>query len=257
MQPACPPHRDDGRIRRLGGSVACGLCAAFLAVTFAASACAQPNGSHALVARSRTVSVAVVGDSIANELGRGLQALFSNRGTIRIVKQTQFATGLVRTDEYDWDGTMRRFLARHRPDVIVVNIGGNDRQPIRHGGRTLDRFTRAWFREYERRVARFMDVLKRSRARVYWVGLPIVRSDRMTRDYRAMNRIYQRQAARHRITYVSIWRTFADSRGRYTPFGGRSLRGQTRRLRNEDGMHFTADGRLRLAAHVARAMRLH
>ena len=250
------PSHDDRWISCIRGRTALGLCLAFAAAIHAASASAQPNNSHTLVARSRTASIAVVGDSIANELGRGLQALFSNRRTIRVVKETQFATGLVRTDEYDWDGTMRRFLARHRPDVIVVNIGGNDRQPIRYGGRTLDRFTRAWYREYERRVSRFMNILKRSRAKVYWVGLPIVRSNRMTRDYWTMNRIYRRQAARHHFTYVSIWRTFAGSGGGYTPYG-RSLRGKTRRLRNEDGMHFTADGRLRLAAHVARAMRLH
>jgi hypothetical protein len=138
-------------------------------------------------------------------------------------------------------------------DAIVVLIGGNDAQAIRVNGRSLERFSKPWLAEYQHRVADFMKILRRAKAKVYWVGLPVVRSDVMSDHFRTMNTIFQRQAARHRITYVSIWKDFADSGGEYTSFG-RSVGGVKRQLRKNDGMHFTEDGTLRLAARVARAI---
>jgi hypothetical protein len=98
----------------------------------------------------------------------------------------------------------------------------------------------------------FMDNIKREHARVYWVGLPPVRSDSLTHAYRIMNGIYRREAARHRFEYVDIWDELTTSSGAYSSFG-KSLKGVKRRIRMEDGQHFTEVGRLVFAADVARA----
>ena len=140
---------------------------------------------------ARPVIVAVIGDSIATELGRGMQKLFAHDRHVRVIKRTKFSTGLVRTDYFNWNRAAARFLARHRVDKIVVVMGGNDRQSVNVGHRRLERFSRAWRRDYRRRVAHFMRILKRAHAKVYWVGLPQVASREMTRDYRILNSIYQ------------------------------------------------------------------
>ncbi len=212
-------------------------------------ACAFPATSFA-----RPVTVAVVGDSIANELGRGMQALYARSRHVHVIKRTKFSTGLVRTDYFNWNAALRQFLRRHRADKIVVVMGGNDRQNIVAGRRKLHRFSRAWRRNYERRVARFMQILKRARARVYWVGLPQVASGQMTHDYRILNSIYRREARRHGFTYVSIWRTLAGSKGGYSSYA--SVGGRRARVRKQDGLHFTDIGSRVLAAHVARVMGL-
>ena len=98
-----------------------------------------------------------------------------------------------------------------------------------------------------------MTLLKRSGAKVYWVGLPQARSRRMTRDYWALNQIYRREAERHGFIYVSIWDKYSDARGGYTDYG-RGVNGREQRLRKRDGIHFTDAGKLRLAADVADAM---
>jgi hypothetical protein len=239
-------------------SLSIGACAGIAGLMLAASLCAsaQAGPNRALVAKSGSQSIAVVGDSLANDLGRGMEDLFRGKRNVRVVKQTRFATGLMRTDYYDWNGKLSGFLRHHNPDAIVVLIGGNDSQSIRVGGRRLDRFTKPWLVEYRKRVAHFMRILKREKARVYWVGLPVVRSDFMSRNYRIMNRIFRTEARRHGIRYVSTWEAFSAKGGEYTSFG-RSVRGVKRQLRKEDGMHFTDAGTLRLATHVAKAIGVH
>lgn len=231
------------------------IVAAALAFSIAQAATAMAGETVSLSARSRPISVAVIGDSVANDLGRGMEALFGNKPHMRIVKETKFATGLVRTDYFDWNDTVRDFLRHNRPDAIVVVIGGNDKQPIRIGGERLDPLTRPWLAEYEKRVAHFMDNFRRSRAKVFWVGLPEVRLETLNENYRAMNAIYKREAARHRFKYISIWEKFRTKDGAYSSFG-QSLEGVTRRIRKDDGMHFTEAGRLLFAAYVAKAIGL-
>lgn len=203
---------------------------------------------------ARPVTVAVVGDSIANELGRGMQALFKNSRDVRVTKRTKFSTGLVRTDYFNWNAALRRYLRGHRADKIVVVMGGNDRQSVNVGHRRLQRFSRAWRRDYQKRVARFMNILKRARAKVYWVGLPQVASRQMTRDYGILNSIYRREAKRHGFKYVSIWRTLTNSKGAYTSYG--DVGGRRVRVRKKDGLHFTPAGSRLLASHVAREIGL-
>ncbi len=203
---------------------------------------------------ARPVTVAVIGDSIANELGRGMQALFAGNRHVRVIKRTKFSTGLVRTDYFNWNAALRQFLRHHRADKIVVVMGGNDRQNIMAGHRKLHRFSRAWRRNYERRTAHFMKILKGSHAKVYWVGLPQVASRQMSHDYRILNSIYRREAKRHGFTYVNIWHTFTNSKGAYTSFA--SVGKRRARVRKKDGLHFTDLGSRALAAHVAHVMRL-
>jgi hypothetical protein len=215
----------------------------------------QAQGS-ALSARRQPLTVAIVGDSMANDLGNGMEDLFARYSNMQVVKKTRFATGLVRTDYYNWNAEIREFLAAHDPDVILVLIGGNDRQPIRlDDERRLDPLTRPWMTEYQKRVSHFMRNIRRERARTFWIGLPAVRSDSLTQAYQAMNKVYRYEARRNGFKYVSIWNEFLSPSGDYTSFG-QSVEGVKRRLRQEDGMHFNETGRLSLAAYVAQAIGL-
>jgi hypothetical protein len=236
------------RSRKAGAVAALALAAVVTTNATAAASIMQST-------RTKPISVAIVGDSLANDLGRGMEALFAGKPGIRVIKQTRFATGLVRTDYFDWNRSLRGFLHSENPDVIVVVIGGNDRQPIRLEDRRLDPLTKPWLTEYDRRVAHFMNTLKRERTKVYWIALPVVRSESLSDAYQAMNQIYRRQATRHGFQYLNVSSKFQTQDGAYSSFG-RSLEGVKRKLRKDDGMHFTDAGGLLLAAHVARAIGL-
>lgn len=217
----------------------------------------EPGGARRTIApllnAPKPLRIGVVGDSLAGDLARGLRKLVAGKHRHTVVKFTKPATGLMRDDVYDWAAALRAFLGKTKLDIVAVIIGGNDRQSIWKNGDRLDHGSPAWRAEYEHRIARFMAALAKSGARVYWVGLPAVRSDEMSRDYRRINAIQRAQARRHGFTFVDLREAFADANGRYTSFG-RNIGGVKRRLRKNDGMHFTIDGELLLAHVVARAI---
>jgi hypothetical protein len=217
----------------------------------------EPDGARrdiaALLQSTKPLRIGIVGDSIAGDLERGMQKLLAGRDNLKIFKLTKPATGLMRDDVYDWDRALADFLRKTRLDAVAVMIGGNDRQSVWMDGRRLSHGSPEWQAEYERRVARFMDILATEKAKVYWIGLPVVRSESMSRDYRSLNRIFRAEAGRHRFGYIGTWEAFADARGRYQSFGP-DIEGVKRRLRKNDGMHFTSAGELRLASLLARAI---
>jgi len=209
---------------------------------------------HAAPVSARPVSVAVVGDSLANDLANGMEDNFSGK-PVQVIKLTQFATGLVRTDYFNWNGTVRNALRHGDANIVVVVLGGNDNQPIRIDGRRLDPLTREWRAEYSRRVGHFMDTMRKSRGKLYWIGLPDVRSDKLGHAYRAMNAIYRREAGKRGMKYVEIWGKFHGRDSAYSSFG-MSLEGVRRQIRKDDGMHFTEDGRRVFADYVSRVIGL-
>ena len=146
-------------------------------------ATAAPARSDLLSARTHPITIAVLGDSVAHDLGRGMQDLFAENGRVRVVRQTKFATGLVRTDYYNWNKVARDFLRSHKPNVVFIVMGGNDHQTIRRRGKRYDPDTKAWRGEYARLVSHFMNNFSRShtKARIYWVSLPPVRSSQAQR----------------------------------------------------------------------------
>ena len=231
---------------------------AFLSLTPVQSGHARElDNAHAetiaLLQSSQQLRIGVVGDSMAGDLGDGMQKLLRERDKLKVVTFAKPATGLMRDDVYNWQRALKDFIRKTNLNAIVIMIGGNDRQSIWLNGRRLPRGSKMWLAEYERRVARFMTLLAEADAKVYWVGLPVVRSAWMSRDYQGLNKIFQSQARKYGFTYVSTWETFLDESGGYTSFG-RNLDGVKRRLRKEDGMHFTKDGQLRLADTVARTI---
>ena len=232
-------------LRRAGLSILALVALCFLAA---------PAKAHSttLSARTHVARIAVLGDSVAHDLGRGMEDLFARNKRVQVIRQTKFATGLVRTDYYNWNKVARDFMRRHKPDVVFVVIGGNDHQTIRRHGKRYDPGTKAWRAEYSRLVSHFMNNFAHSHARVYFVSLPPVRSSKLSAAYRKINAIYRHQAKRHGFHYISIWHRFLTKSGAYSSFGD-NLNGVKRRLRMDDGEHFTGDGRLLFAHDVARA----
>lgn len=201
--------------------------------------------------RTSKKRVAIIGDSLALDLWFGLSRRYRKNKNVEFLRFTKSATGLVRDDVYDWNQKLSTFIRSKSFDVAVVVMGGNDRQPIRVDGRRLKRRSKAWLKEYRARVDHLTKTLKSETRIIYWVGLPIVQSPGMARDFGQFNMIYASSAMAHRINYINIWPLFRDKNGAFTSFGP-DTRGAKRRLRNDDGLHFTVAGQDRLAQVVAK-----
>jgi hypothetical protein len=82
-----------------------------------------------------TTSVLVIGDSMADWLGYGLDELYADQPEIGVDRKIRAASGLVRYDSksetLDWSQAIKDALANEKPNAIVVMLGLNDRIPLR------------------------------------------------------------------------------------------------------------------------------
>lgn len=195
-------------------------------------------------AQAGSKRLAVVGDSLATGFYYGLRDAAAQRKFGRLLRLTKGATGLAPVRAYDWIAAARRLKKKHNPGLIVVCLGGNDRQDMFVDGRRLKRFTKRWWAEYRRRVDKFMRILAAGGARVYWVGLPTVRGKRMSRDYARLNAVYEDLAEARGITFID---TYA-----FSALGAGAL--SKRPLRDDDGVHFSAYGNMAVGRVILRAI---
>ena len=108
-----------------------------------------------------------------------------------------------------------------------------------------------WTELYIKRIDETIAALKSKNVPVFWVGLPPVRSTKMSADLSYLNDLYRSRAEKAGITYIDTWDGFVDEQGRFV-MQGPDFEGQNRRLRSGDGIHFTEAGARKLAHYVER-----
>jgi hypothetical protein len=201
----------------------------------------------------------VGGDFMAQVFGESLLAAAETTGMIDSVLHYESASGLTRSDYYDWPDALGRDLDDHDAEVVVVMLGANDGQGIMLADGTpvpaVD--DPRWAPEYRRRVGALMDQLRASGRLVVWVGQPPMRNTDFAASMAVVNQAYADEAAsRPWVTYVDARAVLGGPGGTYAenlpagPDGG----GTPVDVRQPDGIHLTPAGGERLAAEVMAAI---
>ncbi|WP_052341819.1 SGNH/GDSL hydrolase family protein [Salinarimonas rosea] len=197
-----------------------------------------------------THRVVVFGDSLATNLGEGLADVLSDKPNVVVETRAQGSSGLVRDDFHDWRAEIDHFLTGEDAfDIGVVLVGLNDRQDIAGPEGRLERLGPEWKDAYARRVDTILAKFRAAGVPLVWVGLPPMRSSRLSTDLLAINEIVRGRVTRGGGIWVDTWQGFVDDDNRYSD-NGPTLEGQIARLRAGDGIHFTPAGG-RKAAHFA------
>src|SRR3984893_16816753 len=194
--------------------------------------------------------VAVLGDSLAQMLAQGLSDAFESRPEVAILRKAKEDSGLVRNDFFDWSQATGDLLGSgEKIDFAVMLIGSNARQPLRDANGSYEPRSPEWQAAYTQRIETIAATLRNKKIPLVWVGLPILRSERLSTDALAFNEFYRTYAEKSGATYIDIWEAFADEAGKYRAIGP-DINGQTMRLRAADGVHFTKAGARKLAHFV-------
>jgi len=211
---------------------------------------AQPKATVA-----PTAFVKVLGDTFAEMLADGLVQQFADRPDIGISTLTKASSGLVRSDFFDWGKAATDLAAgSEKLDAVVIMLGSNDRQQIREGEAVYELRSQEWRAAYTRRIDAFLAPLKARGTKVFWVGLPPMKNERVTADVVWFNEIFRDRAEQAGATYVDIWDGFVDANGAYSS-AGPDLNGRVTKLRSGDGVHFTKSGSQLAAHYVERDLR--
>jgi uncharacterized protein len=202
-----------------------------------------------------TYFVAVLGDSLGQMLAQGLSEAFENRPEVAILRKAKENSGLVRDDFFDWTKATQDLLASgEKIDFAVMLIGSNDRQSLRDANGSYEPRSPEWQAAYTQRIETIAAMFRDKKIPLVWVGLPILRSERLSGDALAFNEFYRAYSGKSGATYIDIWEAFADEAGQYSAYGP-DINGQTMRLRAADGIHFTKAGARKLAHFVEPAIR--
>jgi hypothetical protein len=174
---------------------------------------------------------------------------------VAISRKSRESSGLVRDDFYDWPKAVHDLLASgEKINMAVILIGSNDHQPLRLGNATYEPGSPKWIEIYTARIAEISRAFHDKNIPLVWVGLPVVKSDRLSSDFLTFNDFYREQAEKAGAAYVDIWEAFEDDHGQYDPFGP-DVNGQTVRIRTAEGVNFTKAGARKLAHFVEAEIR--
>jgi uncharacterized protein len=199
--------------------------------------------------------VATMGDTFALLLANGLEETFADNPEIGVVKKAKESSGLVRDDFYDWAQAAREVAGgTPKPDVAVIMLGSNDRQPLRDGDKSVEPFSPRWRELYTARVDALLATFRDKKIPVVWVGLPVMKNESFSADMAKLNEIYREEVSKAGGVYVDMWEALADEKGQFSAFGP-DINGQIVKLRTADGVHLTEAGALSVAHFVATEIR--
>lgn len=199
-------------------------------------------------------TIAVFGDSMADGIWTALYRALQRDERFSVIGHARASTGIARPDYYDWQVELEQFLTEEPIDAAVFSIGLNDMQSavLREGGHHNFR-TPEWDQTYQERVARLMETLRQHGVPTFWIGLPIMRSGNYSGNIAHLNGFFEALSPQYGATYIPLWDLTTSETGEYTSHLPDET-GRTRRMRNDDGIHFTTRGYELLGREVLAAM---
>jgi hypothetical protein len=205
-------------------------------------------------AAERSHTVLLLGDSlIATGFGEYLQAMLESHPHIRTARRARSSTGLARPDFFDWMAVGRQEVERHKPDVVVVILGGNDGQSLQDGkgGKPIHWGRPEWEQAYRERLEAFVQVLSAPGRKIVWLELPATGLKRFEQKL-GLIRGLQREVitARQDALHLDTRPFFTDAKGRALVQARVDGYRKPMRLRMEDGVHFTVAGGRYFASKV-------
>jgi uncharacterized protein len=194
--------------------------------------------------------LAVLGDSLADNLAGALERAHAEDPNIVIVGHSAGSSGFVRDDYFDWNARLSELIDKNDFDIAVVIIGINDRQPIGEDVPLSD----PWKAEYSTRLERFLGQMRVAGKAVIWVGLPPMAKSSYSLAMTQISSLQRLAAFSAGAEFVDIYERFVDEEGNYSSYGP-DLNGQDVQVRRSDGIHFTAAGADKLAYYVNQSLK--
>ena len=208
-----------------------------------------------VIEKSETAStILVAGDFMAGSLAKGLSRAYADNSDIVVVNISKGLSGFVRNDVKDWPADIAKHVEELKPIAIVFLNGMNDRQQMKLATGRVPKLSEAWLAEYNIRTKSLATNIRGKKIPLVWMGLPPVRSGKMSTDYRIFNDIYKSQAEAVGGTYVDIWDGFTNEEGQFVS-AGPDINGQIKRLRASDGINMNNTGKRKLAFYAKKALR--
>ncbi|MDO9355054.1 MAG: hypothetical protein Q7T55_15250 [Solirubrobacteraceae bacterium] len=212
-----------------------------------------PRLQQSLTARraGQRFRLLATGDSMIQIVDGFLKQRLSGRGG-RVTSDAHISTGISKPAMLNWPAHAKASSGSVKPDVTVVILGANDGFNFGSVGCCGD----AWSAAYAKRAEGMMrSYLRGGKGRVIWMLLPTPRGNTFANVFRGVNQALVSAASKFRDDQV----TLLDLRKTFTPGGSYrgSIRwnGQTKQVRQPDGVHLNTAGASIAAELILRQLR--
>jgi hypothetical protein len=205
---------------------------------------AQPTLSHPLVMLD-------IGDSIGEDLGYGLAAVFGGDPYVDLIQKGQVDTGLSRPSYFNWPAALEADLKQYRPGVVIIMMGANDDSALElANGGSVAVGTPQWDAQYRHRILLLLAEAVSTGAHVLWVGLPPVQNSAVTPAFaQHVNALAQQLAnSTPGASYVPSWSLLAGPNGQFVQY--KQVDGSIQQIRYSDGVHLAPAGWDLLASYL-------
>ena len=210
---------------------------------------ASPAKRSPLVLSPRRCRVLEIGDSLGNDLGWGLRRQLSGYRWLTLLQEDKSSSGLSTPWFYNWPAHLNTLMHRYHPNVVIVDLGGNDQQSFFSHGVLKSEGSAPWRAAYVNDVRQILDVARAGGAQVLWVGLPVMQPSFYSQGAALLNSLYVRAITGEAgAAYLPTWRLFATPNGSFQ--SSARVNGVSVALRAGDGVHFSEVGENVLSTYV-------
>ena len=189
------------------------------------------------------------GDSQMRSIAAGMTRALGSDTSIAVRELSVPSSGFLRSDYYNWPQKLEAVFAGQKDgerfDAAVIFLGMNDYQDMwTTGGIILTAGSPEWEEVYRKMVKVHLDTALASVPRLYWLGLPVVRSAAYNEKMQYLNAVHDSVAEEYdskklvRISLKSLVEQYGTGYiGAIKPKGSAWIS-----LMQSDGIHYTIEG---------------
>ena len=202
--------------------------------------------------RGDTLDILVIGDSLANSVGKKLEPLVNSYPDMTCRVEGVISSNLIRLDYYDWLTEGPRFAGEVRPDCILIFLGANTMQSFYLDGVYAPLFSETWQKIYKERAGQLLEELKTLDTDVYWMVLPPMQKESYNKNITHLNGIIDGVCLSEGVKRFSYSSLLTDEEGTYV---SEKVVGDRQILIRSDGIHFTLEGASYISSYLIEELR--
>ncbi len=165
------------------------------------------------------------------------------------VDASRQSTGLTVNRYFDWPAKIREETIKQGIRTVVIFLGPNDPWDIYEGRKRYAFPSESWEKKYRDRVDEVLDFAVSRGMHIIWIGLPVMREERIKTGAKVENRIFQEETKKYKFDYLSTEELLGSLDEPYQKYITDPQKGKLV-VRADDGIHFTSTGLRIISARV-------
>lgn len=194
------------------------------------------------LAKAKTLSlskengVILLGDSLMQGVG---VAICNNlkKHNVKCENLAKQSTGLLRKKYYDYAKVLKNSLNNSKIKNIVILVGVNDLWDVNENNKLLVFGKSEWKAFYAKRIDELVKIARENDANIFWYELPVVKNDEQNEKIKILNEVFYELAKQNNYQFIKLSSLLTEHFDFYI-----KIEGKSKRIRSNDGIHFTPLG---------------